>query len=349
MIERFKSWITGLLISIIVVIGLTYAASGLTDIITKGKTIEEIIIAGGLATLVSWIISIVLSELGFVHGFSHDDYTKAKHSKGQALWIITPNINKLPKFCQKASMDEYKKNTISYLTKVGLTYEKFQKGEIYKRPKPLEPLTKENKSLNKRLKQENKQVARYNKKVDRIIKKIQKCYYDVYTYNELVNGIDKPVTKKKKRPSVERYRTTKYSAKLVSSIITGIMFGYYGLMLRENPDWGMVIYLSIQFALFVAGGLVQYMRARMYVLNILRTALIEDTNALYRFDSDLKANPSFYKEEVFIPNNVIKDEQPITQPIKDNLLTEAIESEVSKGNGYNPFINQEKPKQTYHQ
>lgn len=331
MVERFKSWITGLLVSIIVVIGFTYAASGLTNFVTKGKSVEEIIIAGGLATLVSWIITIILSELGFVHGFSHKDFTDSKKEKGQALYVITPNINKLPKFCSKESMEEYKKNVISYLLKVKLTYEQYERGDIYKEPKKYLQFTKENRPLNKKIKQENKQVFKHNKKVDTILKKIQNCYYDVYTYDELVNGIDKPRTKKTRRPSVERYRTTKYSTKLASSTITGIMFGYYGLMLSENPNWGMVIYLSIQFSIFVATGLFQYMMSRMYVLNTIRTTIIEDTNALYRFDSDLKANPSYYKEEVFISNNVVElpknNEQPIINDKKDKSPTEGIDKE----------------------
>lgn len=323
--DRFKSYITGLIGTIITVIGLTYIFYGLTDIVTKGKTIEEIIVSSALATLVGWFVAILYSELAFIHGFSSKMYEEAKEAKGVVLSEVINDIDKVHTFCYKRNVKEYDIRKASLLSKVGLTLKKYEDGDIYKEEKEYIYPLKLNKVKNNVIKRNNRRIRRYNRKVDRIDRKIKKAYFEEYTFDELINGIDKPSLKKKRRASVDRYRTFKYSKKIISSTLTGILFGYYGLMFSKDPNWGMVIYLAIQFASFNANGIIQYMMSRAYITNNMRSALVEDTNKLYEFKSSLKNNKEWYIEEEKPKIVIREDKQPIIQHIKDNLSTERLD------------------------
>lgn len=313
--DRFKGYISGLIGALITAIGTAYIFYGLTDIITKEKTIEQIIVSSALATFIGWIISILYSEMAFVHALANDYYRDAQAEKGKIISVITPHIDKVPIFCEKRNMQEFESKKKSLLLSVGISLDDYNNNLMFKDVKDYILPRKDNKIVNKKIRLSNKQTKKQNKKIAKIIKKINKAYIEEYSYSEIVNGVTKLRFKKARRATIDNYRVVKYSGKIISSLVTGVLFGYYGLQLSENPNWGMVIYLAIQFLSFNANGVFSYMRARSHVNGTMRDLLIEDTNKLYEFEASLKNNPDWYIKKLDNKLNEIQIDQKILDKI----------------------------------
>lgn len=268
-ISRVKGNLVALITVIIIVIGFFYIAYGLTDVVTTGKTIEEIILMGGLATLVGWIISILYSEMAITRSLNSELFINTEHEKGKIIQKITPNIGKVHVFCRIKNDMLYHGRVESLLRKAGLTLEQYHKKEY--NPK--------------------------NKTIKKTIKKINRSYYEFYTYDGLVNGTETDNSKKPKRKTLNGYRTKTYSKKILMSSLMGIMFGYFGLTFTKDPNWGTVIWLALQFASFNANGFIQYLFSQSFVEREFRGQLIKDINDLYDFDNSLRENPEWYIEE----------------------------------------------------
>lgn len=306
--NRFKNWTIALITSLLLAVGFIYVARGLTNIYEKDDaSIRTILADGGLTTLVSFVIVVLLCELSIAITMTHSDIENAKLSKAKALSQISPNLGKGHKFCEKRNEQERKLRKETIIRKYFLDLKDYDE---YIKLGGLK----------------NKDLSLWTKiSLWRMEKKIKKVAYDTYNFEEIVNGTSKPELRKKKRFTLKGLRTKKYSKKIFTSIATGIIFGYFGLKLAESPNWGMVIYLAIQFVTFIANGMIQFFMTRSDILNDYKDQIKEDTNFLWEFDGSLTLHPEWYIEEQ--PKPIIetaskKDELSIINENKNNLLKE---------------------------
>lgn len=295
--NRFKTWVIALISSLLLAVGFIYAARGLTDIYDKDTDIKTIIADGGLASVVSFIVVVLLCELAIVITTSHPDIETAKDAKSVVISKITPNQGKGHRFCTKKNEMNREKRIAIVKRKYFLTleaYDTYAENGGYK-----------NKTLTLKEKLKYKQMEKLLRKVN----------FDDYDFDEVLNGISKPELKKPKRFTINAMRLKKYGKKILTSIATGMIFGYYGLMLAKEPNWGMVIYLAIQFIVFVANGMIQYFMTRSDILSEYKDQIKADTNLLYEFDSSLSLHPEWYVEEVIVKKPEIIDIIPETKEV----------------------------------
>ncbi|HQC75024.1 MAG TPA: hypothetical protein PLW60_05820, partial [Bacilli bacterium] len=257
---RFKYWTVAFISSLLLAVGFIYAARGLTDIYDKGTNIKTLIADGGLATLVGFIVVILLCELAIAMTLTHKSIEDAKDEKAEILTKINPNMGKGHIFCKIRNDAErvvrHEKVKRRFFISLDDYQEYIDKGGL-----------------------KNKKLTLWERLYySRMERKLKKVNFDDFNFAEIVNGISKPEIKKKKRETLSRFRTKKYLSKTFSTIGLGVVFGYYGLKLAENPNWGMVIYLAIQFITFIANGMIQYFFTRSYILTEYRDQIIEDTN-----------------------------------------------------------------------
>lgn len=278
--NRFKSWSIGLITSLLLAVGFIYSARGLTDLYPKDADIKTILADGGLTTLVSFIIVVLLCELAIALTMTHEDIENAKISKATIVGKITPNMGKGHRFCEKRNEQERQLRKETIIRKYFIDMKDY---EEYVKSGGLR----------------NKDIGFFTRlSLKRMERKIRKSSYDTYNFEEVINGTQKHEIKKKKRFTLKGLRTKKYAKKIVTSIGTGLVFGYFGLKLAEEPNWGMVIYLAIQFFTFIANGMIQFFMTRSDILNDYKDQIKEDTNFLWEFDGSLIQHPEWYIEEV---------------------------------------------------
>lgn len=308
--KRAKNYASVLLTSVIIVIGFVYTARGLTDIYDKETNLKTIIADAGFSTLVSFLIGVLLTELSITNTLLHEDILNSKKAKGEILVEISPYLGKGHIFCQKRNEEERKLRKEIIIRKYFIDLESYQ--EYLK---------------NGGIK--NKEISFWSKlSLWRMERKIKRVNYDTYKFEEILNGTTQPELAKKKRVTIKGFRTKKYGKKILSSVITGIVFGYFGLKLAKEPDWGMVIYLAIQFTTFITNGIIQYFITRSYILNEYRDQIKEDTNFLYEFKGSITLHPEWY----VVKEVVKKEEKPIIEVKKDKTPTESVEEEKTNFN-----------------
>lgn len=252
---------------IIALVGVVYITRGIAEIIETGKTVEEIIANGFLATITGWLIATLYGELAIKDGMNSDNFFDTKEEYSKVVEEITNEIGKLHIFCDKKNQLAYERNQARILMKIGLSWNDFIKGNYDKA----------------------------NKEIRKAIKKARKSYREIYSFDSLLSGCDSEETGIAKRVSLSRYKSKTLSTKFLTSAIMGVVFGYFTLSLANGVNWSNIIWYALQIALFNLAGYLQYLINASFVEIDLRGQIIRDTNVLYEFKNSITKNIDWYK------------------------------------------------------
>jgi hypothetical protein len=305
---------------VILVIGIAYILTGTSNIVKTEETIGTIIASGGISTILGWLISAMCGQQAIIDGFNDNDVIGAINTLGKEIETIDGNITKLDIFCGKENEALMIRKRTRILKKVGLNYS------------ALENLTK-------------KGFKNYTSKQKKAIKKALEIGYGYLTPDWLLADIEAEEEKNTKPVSVNKYSWKKNLYNLFTKTLTGVISGLYILEPFVDANWNIVIWRVFFFATWLIFGYVRYITDFNFMTKTYRKTIINKTNYIIKFKATLAEHPEWYyivRQDNALPR---KDEQPFTQPNKDNLLTQGIESEVSKENGNYNTINQENPKQ----
>lgn len=279
---------------IIALVGTVYILTGLSRIIRTGDTVGEIIANSALTTILGWFISAMFGQQAIVDAFDHEDIINALNTLAKEIESIDPHIRKLDTFCEYENRQKMIRRRTRILGKAGITYEEFEKGLVKKQ---------------------------LTKRQWKTVKKAQKIGYGYLTSDWLLSDIEEAEIRDKKPENVQVYSFRKNVYNLITKTVTGILSGIYVLEpLLHGVNWNIVIWRLFFFGMWILFGYVRYGADFNYITKTYRKTIVMKTTAIVKFKCSLVEQPELYGT---IPSPT-KDEQPITQPKKDNLLTEEI-------------------------
>ena len=150
----------------------------------------------------------------------------------------------------------------------------------------------------------------FDKDIKKAIKEARHSYKEYYTFDGLLSNAEVSESGQPKRASLSKYRATTNSKMILSSLLTGVIFGYFTLVFVDGLDWANLIWYALQIVLFNLMGFVQYIINKSYINQTIGTQYKTDTNALYEFDNSLREHPEYYIEEE------AENKQPVADEIK---------------------------------
>lgn len=277
---------------IIIIVGIAYILTGVSKIIPTGETIESILSTMLLSTVLGWLISAMYGQQAIIDGYDDQDVIAAMNTLANQIEKIEPYIDKLEDFCEKENENIMKRKRNRILNRNGLTYEQF------------ENITKETyKKLNRRQK--------------KAIKKAYGIGYGFLSSDWLLSDIEEKEEDNEKPVSVNKYVWKKNAYNLITKTITGALSGYYILEPFAKANWNIIIWRVFFFAIWLLFGYVRYITDFNFMTKVYRKTIVRKTNDLVKFEIKIK-NGEY--DSITIPT---KNEQPIVQETKDNLLTES--------------------------
>jgi hypothetical protein len=301
--KKLAKWFKQYIIFIAVtIISLVYVFKGLTEVIGTGKTWQDIILDGSLSYIVAMSITALLSRAGLLAGKQDILYVNTNLQYGKLIELdVTPNIEYLDIFCEEDNEELLIRNQKQMLATVGLSYNKFRNNQYV-----LNTLTPA-------------QI--------KVLNEVSKLKVRPITTNMLLSETDFKKDDNDFGRLDKQYELGTNTKNGVSKIIFALLFGYYSLRFIENGiNWGGIIYYSIQVAMFLFSGVIEYFNSKNFIINEKRNGIIKKMNKLYTFINKVKKSPTYYKEKLEQREKELRElkEDIPTTPNTINL----IESEV---------------------
>lgn len=265
------NWIKKNLFGILIIIaGLVYITYGLATLEKSGKSVIEIIGAGAIATLVGWVINVLWGKIGIKEELNSQEFISTLNEKAKIIDEITNDIGKLFIYCDKKNELSWQRRKVSILRKVGLTINDY----------------------------ETKYYDKTDKEIMAAIKKANTSYYEDYQFDSLLSDVRSNQDGKKTRVDLKTYQRKVSARKLLTSTLSGVIFGYFVLSMVDGIVWANVIWNTLQIVIFNLMGFFQYLMNRSFVSLDMRNQIIDDTNTLYDFRNSLTQHPEWYIENI---------------------------------------------------
>lgn len=258
------------IIALVLVSGV-YVLYGLITIDATGKTIPQIIADGGVSFIVGYVIKCLLNNQGIVNGEKSEAFVNSKNFYLGLLDDIAPIQQYLPFYCDYTNEQTLKRVQTSILRAQNLKYEDFIENKL-----DFETLDK------------------YQKKAVLKARKIT-----IHTINDAVLLSDSQINLdigKELNVSKKNYTTHSNAKMLIVSLLIALLFGYFGIDKNQGFDKVGAIWSSIQVAVYLALGSMQYFQGFNFMADTYRTALVRKSNHLERFKNMYNENPNRFKE-----------------------------------------------------
>ena len=292
--SKIKNFIFGNFgVIVVFIVAIAYLFYGLIEIDETGKTVTEIIMASGIAFMVGYSITQLLLLQGLIWGNKDQSVIDTKKAHGKTIASISDDIELLDYFCEDKTKDTIRIARISILSRVGLKYANFfdENGDVIEENINI-PISNDE-IIEKRNKTKRKAIN------DAIYVKIEPLTTDSLTTDNGV--INNPY---KFHDNQQTYQKKSAQKGAIMKVIMGIGFGYYGIELIRDFNWGYVLYTAIQLAIFLLNGGIRLIVAWFYVTDTLRQDRVKKINSLEQFRNTDKTkyremhNKIFSKETV---------------------------------------------------
>jgi len=240
-LQVFLSFSGYLIVAIVII---AYVFWGVLDVVDKEKTIQEIFLAGALAWILGFTIGRILERQGIIHGNNNPSVIHANNTHADTVDRIYPFIDECDTWCEEKNRNALFIKREKLLRKNGLKYDKYfdKNGDFIEGsivfPEPKNKLDK------KAQKKKNKII---HIAIDSTITPLTTSTLTTsYTGNEydpfdFGKGVDFYIRKSSIKDAI-------------SKIATALVFGYYGLELLNDFQWGDMIWTGLQAASFLAAG-----------------------------------------------------------------------------------------------
>lgn len=286
--QRAVGWVKRNLVYVAVfLLSIVYILGGLLKIIETGKSIENIILDGSLALVVGWVITALFGLGGSVSGQADPSFIKTKQGYGEIIAKnITPHIEKLDFFCEDETKEALRRKQSHILLKGALSYTSFIKGEY-----------------------DNDTTLTETQK--KLVKQARDTQIKPLTSTILLSEIDEAEDETSFGRTPKQYKRSRFVKTMASKIIVTLIFGYYSMTFREQFDIGAMLWATIQIAVFITFGTLEWLNAYNYEINEHRQAIIKKTNFLLVFYNKITTNPKLYDDRLKELKNSINIESEV--------------------------------------
>lgn len=285
---------------IILIVGIAYILTGVSEITESGSSVLSILTSSALAMILGWLISSLMGQQAIKDGYNDLDFIKAQNEQATAIEAVNDHIDKLDTYCDRENEASMIRKRTRILKKVGIKYSQFESG-LYG-------------------------SLAMTKKRKKAIKSASEIGFGYLTSDWLLADIDEEEEKNAKRTSVNKYQTKQNISNLLTKVVTGILSGSFILEPFVKADWNIIIWRFFFFAVWLFFGYVRYITDFNFMTRDYRKSVINKTNYLIKFNASLKQHPEWYLEKNTETNSIPEE---ITEK-KDEVPDEHIQPVLSK-------------------
>lgn len=291
---------------LIIVVGVGYIFSGMSQIVRSGETIDAIISAGLLTTILGLTINKLFGQKAIKDGFNDVDLTHALNSQAKAVEEIDPHIDKLDIYCEKENEMSMIRKRTRILKRVGITIEMFDKNDFGKL-----------------------QITKRRKKA---ITRASNIGFGYLTSDWLLADLDDDEERNNKRTSIKKYVIKQDIKSLFTKIILGIVGGLYVLEPFVNANWNIILWRVFFFTLMLIVGYMRYVTDLNFITKDYRKVIISKTNNLIKFKTSLETHKEWYIEPLPIVEEVKeKYVEPQIEVVEEDYQPHGFGSLIKKG------------------
>lgn len=259
---------------------VVYVIRGFVTIVETGKTIGEIIADGFVSALFGFFISKLLSLQGLAKGEQDPNVIKTNNLHAKTVEKISPKIYQLDEWCEMKNREALKTAQSKKLATAGVAYEDFVKG-IYR----IITTDGEKFVIERELPKEKLKV----------VKKARKISLTPLTSSALTSDGGNIVDPYYLGMEKKEYTIKRDGKQLISKIMCGVLFGFYGVKLIADFNVSNLIWTAIQVALFLIMGVISYLQAYFFIVDEYRHRIIKKIDNLEKFDNQTGGNNDIQK------------------------------------------------------
>lgn len=269
MMEKTKNFVrSNVFFFVVATACLLYLARGLVEIVETGKSVPEILADGALSAIFGFLVSKLLSLQGLAKGESNQGVLATNKLHGETVEGIAPYINHLDEWCEEQSRQSLVMARTKILAEAGIAYEDYCKG--------LFPVI---------IAGETKWVPARELPRDkrRVIAKARRVKLTPLTASALTSDGGKTRDPYDFGPDKKGYERRRDAKQWISKVVTGLLFGYFGVKLIENLSWSSLIWTALQVAVIVLMGMISYLNAYFFVVDVDRHRVIRKIDVLQKY------------------------------------------------------------------
>ena len=261
-----------------------YILTSFLRIDKTGKTASQIIADGALCLFLGVFINRIFDLQGMMSGHRGERVrdTVAEHSK--IVVKISPHIEELDKWCEKANAENYKTQRTKILARAGLKYSACFDEDGVAIPYVADKEKMKDKILRKA---ELKKIRGYHKAVN--------LKLTALSGGELTSEGGKQQDPFYFGRTKAQYETQKGLSNVISKFGTAIIFGMYGVDLIDNFSYANLIWQALQVAIFIITGAITMYQSYLFVTDEYKGRIWKKIDNLTKFDnyiSNLQKNIS---------------------------------------------------------
>lgn len=250
---------------------LIYIARGFINIVETGKTVGEIIADGLVSALFGFFISKLLSLQGIAKGEIDPNVVSTTNLHARTVEKITPKIYLLDEWCERKNEEALLIARSKLLATKRITIDEFNKG-IYKTitPNGIAEICENDLDKDKLRAVKRARKLKLTPLSASVLTSDGANVVDPYNF-----GLDK-----------KGYSIRRDGKQLISKIMCGLLFGYYGVKLINEFNIASLIWTAIQVALFLVMGVIAYLQAYFFMVDEYRHRIIKKIDNLQKFDNE---------------------------------------------------------------
>lgn len=265
----------------VVLVSLAYIAGSFLLISTTGKTVWEILAGGIISLIVGILINGVFRSLGLRRGEDDERTISTSNLYENTIDSIVCHIDKLQDFCDMENVRVLSTIRKKILARVGMKYSDcfdemgVVKSFDYELYSDEEIEMARGRKKRKYLKINRIRKRAYDKAVNVKIKLLSPA---ILTSDDAKENDPFDFGKSKKE-----YSTKQNTADVISRIIMAIIFGYFGVSLASEINVALLIWNTMQIAMYIASGVVQMYATYTWIVNEHRVGVIKKIDCLQKF------------------------------------------------------------------
>lgn len=270
-LEKTKDFLKINLFFIVVAVACAvYIVRGFVNIVETGKTVGEIIADGFVSALFGFFISKLLSLQGIAKGENDPNVINTNMLHARAVEKISPKIYLLDEWCEQKNAEAKRNAQTKILAVAGITINEFERGVYRVFDKDGECFKSED-----MLSKEKRKAIRRARRVSLTPLSASSLTSDGGNKNDpYYFGLEK-----------REYSLRRDGKQVISKILCGLLFGYYGVKLIADFNVADLIWTAIQVALFLIMGVISYLQSYFFIVDEYRHKIIKKIDNLEKFNN----------------------------------------------------------------
>lgn len=260
----------------IFVISIVYITQGIFQFVKKDSSLLEILGNITIATILGLTLSDLFRKMGLKDGKKDTLYVESLKAYGKVKADATPYFDRLSSWCDYKNVQELEEAKKDIIQRAGLNWKAYKFGYY---------------------KEHNDKLT--NDQID-TIHKADKCKIAKLYSQELLSDFSKSrLDKNKFGQDVGSYAAKDFTSETLGKILTGVVFGLYGLapiVLNESAISGM-LWNMFQIGMWLVFGIIKYFNAFSFIVDEYRQShIISKTEYLNEFIITMQNNPDVIKQ-----------------------------------------------------